>query len=198
MNVNALQKTIPVVCVNCGKQNIVYEDDPYDVKCEFSGRDGIPAHPVRIKIKEGENMVADIIGKNLHPKTTVLRAELPPIPRKPGSKYKMRDYYDKNKDAILKYKDSIGLKETLKRWGISQATWLVNRKNGKVSGLAARFGLVPGVAPKSGVKRDRPRKKKKSGVKATKEPEDICSDCELLIQFRGYRMAVLDIFGGNK
>lgn len=29
-------------CVNCGKQNLVMDDDPYNVKCEFG------KHPVRI------------------------------------------------------------------------------------------------------------------------------------------------------
>jgi hypothetical protein len=38
-------------CVNCGKQNIVMSDDPYDVLCEFPGKDG-SRHPLRIKLKQ--------------------------------------------------------------------------------------------------------------------------------------------------
>lgn len=40
-----------IICVNCGKQNVLMPGDPYDVKCEFPGRDG-SRHPLRLKIKQ--------------------------------------------------------------------------------------------------------------------------------------------------
>lgn len=40
-----------IKCINCGKQNIILPDDPYDVKCEFGD------HPVRIKQKQEATIV---------------------------------------------------------------------------------------------------------------------------------------------
>jgi len=63
------------------------------------------------------------------------------IPLRPASRYKMKRYYDKNKDAILKDLEHLGLKEMCRRWGISQSTWCTTQKGKKV-GLAVRWGVA--------------------------------------------------------
>lgn len=69
------------------------------------------------------------------------------IPPRPASPYKMRQYYDDNKEAILRDLKELGEKGMLKRWGISQATWLCHRKDGRKQGVALRFGIIPTEEP---------------------------------------------------
>lgn len=74
------------------------------------------------------------------------------IPPKPASRYEMKRYYEDNKEAILEDLAELGEKEMLRRWGISQATWLSSKK-GSLIGIAVRWGIVSqeGTRPPNGM-----------------------------------------------
>jgi hypothetical protein len=112
------------------------------------------------------------------------------VPPRPAGIKESYLYYEKHRAEIIADYQSIGEKVMLKRWNISQATWLVKLKDGRWKGLAVRWGIV-----KSPVE---PKKAKAKPEKPDKEPDEICKDCELAVLFRGYRMAVQDIFGVKK
>jgi hypothetical protein len=158
-------------CVNCGKQNIIFEDDPFDVKCEFGD------HPVRIKKKEG-NMVVTINAKELYPETreklgigkTIAEVrtleDSPPVPPRPDltglnltkRNWVMHKYYEANAPAILADRAALGDKEACRRWGFSECGY----KN-----FLKRRGLIfeKGIAG--------PRKYKKRAASADKKAPTI-------------------------
>ena len=118
----------PLNCVNCGKQNIVFEDDPFNVGCEYGD------HPVRIK-KEKENM-PEIMTKQAqsieNPNTPPdVQSAVLPVPPKPDTsgmnKFKvnmtLHKYYEENAPAILADEKRLGDKPTGKRWGFSDYGW---------------------------------------------------------------------------
>lgn len=138
----------PVTCVNCGKQNIIMDDDPYDIKCEYSGRDGIPAHPVRIKFKKEENNMPENMPAQEQNK------ELPPIPPRPDMAGKnkkqglmlLHHYYEDNAALIISYDNVKGDKQTREDWGFSNSGWNHFRQ---------RHGLTVGMPRGKGVKRNK-------------------------------------------
>jgi len=154
------------------------------------------------------NQAANMTGRN-EPSSVVTGAELnlPPIPPRPSSRYHMKKYYDDNKEAILKDLGRLGEKEMRRRWGISQATWKCNSYYGETKGLAVRWGLVKPET--STPAKTEPLKEKK--VK-TAAPEKVEKNAEInaktvskhhdaddvrLVEaeYKGYRQAVIDIFG---
>jgi hypothetical protein len=122
-------------CANCGKQNLMLYDDPYDAKCEFGN------HPVRIK-KEERNMNSET-GNEEEIKKIITDASAPPspgvlstIPPKPdvsglkritGDKV-VHKYYEANAPAIKAEFASIGSQPTRLRWGFSLSAWQRFRK----------------------------------------------------------------------
>jgi len=75
------------------------------------------------EIKEEKQVTIENISKTIDVINNTFR--LPPVPEKPkeGGSYMKREYYDANKEQIIAEIKQNGLKPTLKRWGISQATW---------------------------------------------------------------------------
>lgn len=197
-------------CVTCGKQNIVLPDDPPDVRCEFPDGKG-NRHLLRIKEGDMTNNIAkklqneaksDAISSNKH--QTASNITLPPVPPRPKEVNAAFRYYEEHRSEILADYGKLGLKAMLKRWNISQASWLAKTKSGRWYGLAVRWGIEESpVKPKRMGRpwpaRGKPKSAAGGGVPGTPVKEmskpEICRDCELAVQFRGYRQAVEDIFG---
>jgi hypothetical protein len=192
-------------CVTCGKQNIVLPDDPPDVRCEFPDGKG---NRHLLKIKEGDMVNRNTV--NASTTATIQKpvigkdAALPPVPPRPKEVNAAFRYYEEHRSEILADYGKLGLKAMLKRWNISQASWLAKTKSGRWYGLAVRWGIEESpVKPKRMGRpwpaRGKPKSAAGGGVPGTPVKEmskpEICRDCELAVQFRGYRQAVEDIFG---
>jgi len=72
----------------------------------------------------------------------------PPVPPRLGGRQGRNQYYEENRLSIISDYHSLGLRAMLKRWDISQATWLPH-KDGSKGGMAVRFGIFS-PAPKEG------------------------------------------------
>lgn len=181
-------------CRNCGKQVFLDGEDGLEEKCYFCGKPALKKEANIMSAKE-ETKIA----------TTTLdeKSALPPVPPRPeNSRYGSRRYYDDNREAILKDRAALGEKAMCRRWGISQATWICKRKDGSLLGIAARWGISPaGKASKSA----KPKKEKMTAIvkgpppRPSGEvpycPSKLCPNCELAIEYRGYRQAVRDMAG---
>ena len=186
-------------CVNCGKQNIIMEDDPYDVKCEFGN------HPLRIK--EG-NLTATINAKDLLPETRIklgidkigTEINLSPIPPKPEltganiyhKRMALSRYYKVHDSEMLADYESIGCSAAMKRWGCSQSFWLKFRKMHHLPIAEPRVSAKKSPESAGAPENSKPPRQKVFC------PEKLCDKCELAIEFRGYRQAIIDLSGARK
>lgn len=117
-------------CVHCGKQNLIEDGDPFDVKCEFGD------HPVRQK-KE-ENMITEPIEGGLKKETPAAAAAppitgaLPPVPPKPdlsglnkfAARKKLSEYYHEHAAEMLADFHQLGDVPARERWGCSKYFWI--------------------------------------------------------------------------
>ena len=140
-----------VDCVNCGKQNLIEDTEPYDVKCEYGNHSvrikiqeakkmnvntGSPGQTEDIKVKEGAGVPLTAAG--LGPASAPLYEDKPTLTETPRtasgapaapsvvpprpSNLKYRDkYFDKNKAAILQDYKIMRYKEFLRHWHLSYA-----------------------------------------------------------------------------
>ncbi|MDD4875856.1 MAG: hypothetical protein PHQ86_01810 [Dehalococcoidales bacterium] len=59
------------------------------------------------------------------------------LPKKKG-----KSKYDVHKDEILADIESMGFREAMAKWKISQASWLIRRKSGYIDGISVRWGVA--------------------------------------------------------
>lgn len=101
----------------------------------------------------------------------------PEVKPKPLSKGQRHAYFEKNREAILTDVRQFGRTEALKKWGISQSTFVALAKRWGVAGI----GII---------------RQHKPAQPGQNEKLNLATEHQLLkASFDGYRQAVLDILG---
>lgn len=145
-----------LACANCGKQNLILEDDPWSVKCEFCGL------PVRTKQPKKESTVKPPVTVRDSPSHVLSQtpAPLTPSPIQPtikpaAIKRKERlQYLDAHREEITKDYYALKWYNWLEKWGLNNTSasnllklWKVKRKRYWVKTVPPSATAAPSRKP---------------------------------------------------
>ncbi len=120
-----------VNCANCGKEVLI--DGPRD-RCYFCGKNASKKEVIMAE-KEVEERV---------------------VPPKPKNRRKLKEYWEKNKEAMVADYLSMRVSSFLKKWGISSLTWQKLKKKWGVPNKGKHSMYKRGEAPRKQYKEPRP------------------------------------------
>lgn len=150
-----------IECANCGHQTMVDLDTEGDT-CLFCGKDARKKEVIMQDNKRSE-----------------------PVPTKPKNRKKLKDYWEKNKEAMVADYLSMRVSSFFRKWGISSKTW---------QGLREKWEIPSKTKDRGSQSTEKPTTK---AAKEAKNEDVALTEHERYLILLGYQQAVREIFGAK-